>query len=298
MIVKGNERVLFDAFNAAYLKGFDAVAPTWSQVAQRITSTGESEIYGWMNDLPGLREWIGQRVVHDLSATTYQVFNKRFEETVGIPETKIEDDQYGAFSGRFNMLGESAALHPDRLVWGLLPAGFDSHGYDGQFFFDADHAGHAARTGAETSWSNVQTGTEPAWYLLDLSRNHMRPFIFQERRAARFIQKDRPEDDNVFMEGTLYYGVDMRCAAAYGFHQLAYGSKGALDKDNYEAARTALYSQYKPDGTPLGIKPTHLVVPPQLEGAARELLEAERTAMGATNVWRGSAQLIVSPYLS
>ena len=29
MIVKGNERVLFDAFNAAYLKGFDAVAPTW-----------------------------------------------------------------------------------------------------------------------------------------------------------------------------------------------------------------------------------------------------------------------------
>ncbi|WP_409449985.1 Mu-like prophage major head subunit gpT family protein [Aromatoleum sp.] len=43
---------------------------------------------------------------------------------------------------------------------------------------------------------------------------------------------------------------------------------------------------------------THLVVGPSNEAKARELLEADRNASGATNVWRGTAKLIVSPWLA
>jgi phage major head subunit gpT-like protein len=50
-------------------------------------------------------------------------------------------------------------------------------------------------------------------------------------------------------------------------------------------------------GRIMGVTPNLLVVPPALEGAARELLTADELAGGGTNVWRGSAELLVSPYL-
>ena len=52
------------------------------------------------------------------------------------------------------------------------------------------------------------------------------------------------------------------------------------------------------EGAPLGCKPTHLVVPPTLEHEALELLNAERLANGATNVYRGTAELIASQWLA
>ena len=51
-------------------------------------------------------------------------------------------------------------------------------------------------------------------------------------------------------------------------------------------------------GRPLGVMPTLLVVPPALETEARQILVAERTAMDASNVWRGSAELLVVPWLA
>lgn len=66
----------------------------------------------------------------------------------------------------------------------------------------------------------------------------------------------------------------------------------------YGAARAAMLSLVGENDNPLGIRPTHLVVPPQLEMAANEVLVSERTAAGATNPYRGSAELIVTPWLA
>jgi len=55
---------------------------------------------------------------------------------------------------------------------------------------------------------------------------------------------------------------------------------------------------FKADGGKiLGIKPTVLVVPPSLEGAARDLVKAPTAASGASSTWYESADVIVSPYL-
>ena len=51
------------------------------------------------------------------------------------------------------------------------------------------------------------------------------------------------------------------------------------------------------EGKPLGITPNLLVVPPSLEAEARELLVVERTGGGNTNKWRGSAEMLVVPWL-
>ncbi len=48
----------------------------------------------------------------------------------------------------------------------------------------------------------------------------------------------------------------------------------------------------------LGIMPNVLVVPPALENAALHLLNTETKDGGGSNPWKGTAKLIVSPYLS
>ena len=50
-------------------------------------------------------------------------------------------------------------------------------------------------------------------------------------------------------------------------------------------------------GRIMGATPNPLVVPPEHEVAARALLTAEDLPGGGTNVWRGSADLVVTPYL-
>jgi phage major head subunit gpT-like protein len=287
---------LAQGFNAAFLRGFESSAPTYQQVAMVIPSTSDAENYGWMKDLPGMREWVGQRVIHNLESTTAQLKNKKFEHTIGVAQDAIEDDKLGIYNTVFSQQGEIAGRHPDDLVWGLLPTGFTAKGFDGQYFFDADHAGYD-RDKSETSWSNVQTGSGAPWFLMDLSRTYMKPLIFQNRKGVKFVRKTRDDDDTVFMEGTYLFGADARYTAGFGFHQLAFGSKGALDAANYEAARLALSSQFRPDGSPLGIKATHLVCGPSNEAKARTLLMKERLANGEDNIWNGTAQLIVSPWL-
>ena len=52
------------------------------------------------------------------------------------------------------------------------------------------------------------------------------------------------------------------------------------------------------DGEPLGVQPTALVVPPQLEDTANTIVTAEFGASGATNVQKSQARVIVVPQLA
>jgi phage major head subunit gpT-like protein len=89
-----------------------------------------------------------------------------------------------------------------------------------------------------------------------------------------------------------------------------YSSSGmALTSANYLAVRNIMMAYKGEDGNPLGIVPNLLVVPPQLGGQARQILNAEFTAPAVatgqnaasvqqSNVLKGSADWIESPYLS
>lgn len=287
---------LAQGFNAAFRRGFEGVASTYQQVAMVVPSTSDAENYGWLKDLPGVREWIGQRQYNNLEATVAQLKNRKWEHTIAVKRDNVEDDKLGMYANLFAIQGEIVARHPDDLVWGLLAQGFNTKGFDGQYFFDTDHLSHS-RAGVETSWGNTGGGTGAPWFLMDLSRAYMKPLIFQERRKPQFVSRTRPDDPRVFDMDEFVYGADARYNAGFGFHQLAYGSRQALDADTYDAARQRLAGQFRPDGSPLGVRGTHLVVGASNEAAARELLEAERNVAGASNIWRGSAQLIVSPWL-
>lgn len=289
-------RSLNQGFNAAFNMGFSGVKSTWNLIAMLVPSTTKTENYGWLRDIPGMREWVGQRVVNNLEATLASLTNKKWEHTLGVEEDDIADDTLGIYTPMLQIQGETVGRHPDELVWGLLPTGFSSKGFDGQYFFDTDHVGYTA-AGAETSWSNTGGGAGAPWFLMDLSRSYMKPLIFQERQKAEFIALNRPNDLGVFMEGKALFGAKARYVAGFGFHQLAYGSKATLDAASFVAARLALQTQRRKDGSPLPVLATHLVCGPSRQAEAEAVLLKDKLAGGETNTLYKSVQLVVDPSL-
>lgn len=277
------------SFKTIFNEAFLGVAPEWEKVAMPVPSSTGTEEYGWLGAFPKLREWIGDRHVKNLKAHGYSIKNKDWESSVAVDRNNIEDDSYGVYRPLIAEMGRSAAAHYDELAMGMLPLGLTTLCYDGQYFFDTDHPVGSG------SVSNHGGGAGTAWYLLDATRA-IKPVILQKRKPAEFVSLDRPTDENVFMRKEYIYGVDCRDNAGFGLWQLAFASKQTLDASGYEAARAAMLAFKDDEGKPLGIKPSLLVVPPSLEGAARKLL-AETDASGATNPWKGTAELLVTPWL-
>ena len=282
-------------FQMSFNSGVDAVERTWSKIAMETPSFGRSEIYPWLMSLPGTREWIGERFVHSLEATGFEVVNKTFENTYGVRRTDIEDDRLGIYKPAFAMLGEAAAETPDDLVWSLLPAGFSTVSWDGQYFFDTDHP-VLGEDGKVISMSNFGGGTGTPWYIV-CAKHIRKPFIFQRRTEIEFAKQDQATDDSVFMRDEFLYGVRLRCNAAYGFWQMVYASRQPLTPESFNAAYDAMCAIKGDYGRPLGSKPNLLVVPTNLRGAANEVIKAERLANGATNTNRDLVEIHVEQRL-
>jgi len=234
---------------------------------------------------------------------------------VSIDRNDIEDDTYGVYEPIIEQLGWDTKVHPDMLLFQMIKNSVTSPttviGYDGQPFFSATHpVGPQGRSDADSTSSNVNSsGSGPYWFLIDASRA-IRPFIFQLRREYAVTRMSSVNDEAVFNRREFRYGVDGRANTGVGLWQFAYASNLDLSNPaNYGAARTAMRS-FKTDGAmPFGTlssgKGVYLLVPPALEEVGRQLLNSEFMAgagassgVSTTNIWRNSADLIVSEYLA
>lgn len=139
IISSQNLRGIFIGFNTLFNKAFEEQKPLFARVATVTPSTSESETYAWLGDIPGMREWIGDREIQNLVGSDYVVKNKDFELTVAVDRNAIEDDKIGLYTPSIQMLGQSAAMHPDELIFALLKDGFSAKCSDGNSFFAADH---------------------------------------------------------------------------------------------------------------------------------------------------------------
>ena len=140
MIVNsGNIVQLGRTFKAISMAQLEAQNPKWAIIAMLVTSTTSQNDYGWLNDIPGMREWIGERQVQSLSDSSYSIKNKSFELTVSVQRENIEDDNIGLYSPMFQQLGYAVAYSPDEIIFDLLRRGFEERCYDGKTFFAANH---------------------------------------------------------------------------------------------------------------------------------------------------------------
>ncbi len=70
-----------------------------------VISTTGTEKYPFMNAVPQLREWLGDRIINNLLAQAFAIENKRFESNISVPVSNIEDDRYGIYGPMFTMMG-------------------------------------------------------------------------------------------------------------------------------------------------------------------------------------------------
>ena len=298
-INNANLKTLYIAFNAAFKAGLGQAGSQYGQIATTVPSATAAEEYGWLGQLPNLREWLGDRVVHAIGNHGYTIKNKPFELTVAVPRTSIEDDQYGVYTPLMTEMGRAVDAHPDQLVFGLLKDGFDVLCYDGKPFFSAEHPVINDK-GKTVGQSNITgAGSGPAWYVME-TRRAIRPLIFQNRKAPNFVALTNETDDNVFNRAEFVYGVDSRRNAGFGFWQLAQASQAELNAANLKQAITDISTRTGDHGRPLGIRPNLLVVPAALQWKATELLNNELVSDGTTttsNVLKGALTPLVADWL-
>ncbi|WP_115720193.1 Mu-like prophage major head subunit gpT family protein [Gallaecimonas mangrovi] len=291
---------LMTGFRADFEAGKTLAESQYLQIATEVPSTSKSTTYGWLGKFPAFREWVGDRVINDMAASSYAIENKPFESTVGVDRDDIEDDNIGVYKPLMQEMGRASKVFPDELVFPLLDAGVNTACYDGQNFFDADHPVYpnADGTGDAVSVSNYNDngGTPGAlWFLLDTTRA-LKPFIYQNRRSMQFMQMNKADDEQVFTSKTFRFGVDCRANAGYAFWQMAYASGQELTADNIWAAMSAMRNFKADGGKPLGIKPNLLVVRGTQQQAAEEALKANLTG-GGSNTLNGKLKIVVADWL-
>lgn len=296
LINAGNLDGLRVGFHTAFKGGLGQASTAFARVTTEITSTQKEQKYGWLGKMPNVREWIGPRAVLNLEQHDYSIKEKPWELTIGVDRDDIETDNLGIYTPMFTEMGMSTGSHKDTLCFGLLANGFTNPCYDKQNYFDTDHP-VLDKNGEMISVANTDGGAGAPWFLIDDTRA-LKPIILQKRKDFEFVAKDKLDDDNVFNNKEFVYGADARFNGGYGFWQFAWGSKQTLDSAHYATARAALSGMKGDHGRPLGIKPSLLVVPPSLESAGRKILNSEFGAGGETNEWKGTAELLVVPWLA
>lgn len=112
----------------------------------------------------------------------------------------------------------------------IVPPELEEKGRTG---LNADFISVASGSTQNNPWKNSadliivpRLASATAWMIIRPFMGLM-PFIYQKRRAVRFVTKNDPQSsDYTFLTGKYAFGADCRDNAGYGLHQLAYGSTG------------------------------------------------------------------------
>lgn len=206
-------RGIYVGFNTLFNKAFGEAKPLYTRVASVTPSSTESENYTWLGDIPGMREWIGDREIQNLTGSDYTIKNKPFELTIGVDRDKIEDDKIGLYNVNVQMMGQSAAMHPDDLVFELLKNGFVEKCYDGKPFFATDHkVGRKTISNKGTKKLSADAYAEARAAMMSITNSKGRPLNLipdllvvppaLEGVARKILMADQIDGSTNIMKGT------------------------------------------------------------------------------------------------
>jgi phage major head subunit gpT-like protein len=153
-----NLALLFQQYNMRYGDAYQLAPTQYEQIATEFPSSTEMNVYAWMDFIAQkMRVWYGERYVRSVVARGYTLTNLLFELTAEIPRTKIEDDQYGLYGKKMELLGRQAKVWPDDQCFTALINGgaATSLCFDGQPFWSASHpidpSGEGTATGNQSN---------------------------------------------------------------------------------------------------------------------------------------------------
>lgn len=135
---------------------------TWIPgVSREFMSNQESETYKWLGMAPAMREWIGGRQPRGFRANGITIENKRYEATLEVSMDEIRRDKTGQVMARVQELAARTNAHWASLLTALIIAGESTACYDGQYFFDTDHAEGDSGSQSNDISNDITTTTAP-----------------------------------------------------------------------------------------------------------------------------------------
>jgi phage major head subunit gpT-like protein len=157
LLNRQTSQILFTGYNAQFQSAFASTEQFWKLFATEMPSGTETELYHWIAQLPGMREFVGPRLVNNVPLRDYTLTNKIFEGTIGLDKWKVKNDTHGAFSTTAFAFGESVARWPDEQMAAAIEASISTVCYDSQYFFDTDHP-YSLDDASLSTYSNLLTG--------------------------------------------------------------------------------------------------------------------------------------------
>lgn len=242
LVNKASIQAAFIALKTTFNNAFGAAPSVWDKIAMKVPSTTGQNDYAWLSAFPKMREWLGDKVVKNLEAFKYTIVNKAYEATIGVKRDDIEDDNLGIYGPQAQMAGFSAKQWPDELIMALVNGGFANLSYDGQYFFDTDHAVAGASVSNKLTVALSAASQALAIASYGAARTAMMTFKDDEGRplnvvpdtllvppaleaiALALINNDRLDDGKANpYKGTAKVVVDARLTSATAWFLLATG---------------------------------------------------------------------------
>jgi hypothetical protein len=105
-----------------------------------MTSDQDSEAYAWLGMVPKMTEKRGEKQFAQLRDVEWEVKNVEYQGGIALPKKHILYDKTDQVQLRVDELADRTNAHWAGLVTGLILGGASGLCYDGQYFFDTDHA--------------------------------------------------------------------------------------------------------------------------------------------------------------
>jgi len=126
-------------YQASLFKSFDQAVIFVEPLALiQPVATGEVEVIGALANTQ-MEEWLGERVIKDISLEAYTIAVKTYSNAVGIPVNAFEDDKWGLYTSKINAMGQSAGQLESRLIAAIYEGTASATGYDSKALLANDH---------------------------------------------------------------------------------------------------------------------------------------------------------------
>lgn len=118
----------------------DSGAAWIGAVSNHFNSDQSSEEYGWLQQVPAMRQWIGGRQAKSLEEFSFEIKNQHYEATLEFLTRDLRRDKTAQMQARIGEFAARANSHWASLLTTLIVDGESTTCYDGQYFFDTDHS--------------------------------------------------------------------------------------------------------------------------------------------------------------
>ncbi|MEQ8959777.1 MAG: Mu-like prophage major head subunit gpT family protein [Coleofasciculus sp. C2-GNP5-27] len=139
---------------------------------------GTSLDYGFLDNMPSLKDWIGNKAYESLRANSHSIPVQPKEASFAISRVQVQGDRHGMIAKSLSDQAAAGSQLKDELVIDKLLAGFSDTGYDGVAFFSTAHPnGPSNGTQSNTATSALASAA------FDTARETMRKLRSESGRS-------------------------------------------------------------------------------------------------------------------